>query len=1039
MEGIKDVLGMWVAESERAKFRLYIYRTRCPHRTGVVYPALTYLPTTFCIAYRGEPMENFDKSREELLEELNQAGKRIAELEDSEANLKKIAENKQAVGATGSSAWEDKRGAWAANRYPGTGQPGEREISDASKYESLYSMMRMMCDNVPDLIWAKDLERRYIFANKAICEKLLYANTTEEPLGRNDMFFADRERRSNPGDPHWHTFGEICSDSDSVVMTSKKPDRFQEFGNVRGKFLCLDVYKAPFWNDQGEMIGTVGCARIITEEKRLEEERKHAQEALRESEARYRLLVDKAPVGIISVDMEGKILDVNGKLLEILGSPSAEATKSINTLTFEPMVRYGISGIFRKCLFEEVSVDLALPYTSKWGKKLYFRIIATPMRDHEGKVYGCLGVAEDITDRKSAEEALRQSEERYRGVYKISPLAFVLWDRDCLITDWNYKAERLFGWPPEEALGKNFLELLVPESDRPQVIDIVEKLLRGLSSNSSVNHNLTKTGEIIVCEWNNSILKDSSGNVVGVISLALDITERKRVQDALAESEEKYRLLVESAHEAILIAQDGCLRYANAAAEEMSGRTRDELLAKPFSEFIHPDDRDLVLERHYRRLRGESLPTRYSIRIVDNHGETRWVELDSVNIAWQDRPALLVCMTDITERRNAQELLLQAECYRAVADLASGVAHNFNNLLQIVMGGTQLIARKVEKGDFPGIRSTVARILESCQFGAETVKRLQSFAGVRTMTNRSETASFDLSDIVKQSVEMSKPWWKTEAEKKGVRVDLKMELGSGCVVNGKKNELFEVVVNLLKNSVEALPLGGVITVKTSVENHNVILTFEDTGVGISKDNIKRIFNPFFTTKAQVGTGLGLAASRSIVEEHAGEIHVESVEGKGTTFCLRFPQAEGWSQDSGAEEIMDSEHGLTLLVIDDVELMAETMKEGLGSYGNSVFDALSGEQGLEIFESQTVDAVVCDLGMPGMNGWQVGARIKEICLKKGLPKPPFIILTGWADQIAEIEKIHESGVDAVIEKPVVTNKLLELIKEMIHKTKEETIC
>jgi len=123
----------------------------------------------------------------------------------------------------------------------------------------------------------------------------------------------------------------------------------------------------------------------------------------------------------------------------------------------------------------------------------------------------------------------------------------------------------------------------------------------------------------------------------------------------------------------------------------------------------------------------------------------------------------------------------------------------------------------------------------------------------------------------------------------------------------------------------------------------------------------------------------------------------------------------------------------------VELMAETMKEGLGSYGNSVFDALSGEQGLEIFESQTVDAVVCDLGMPGMNGWQVGARIKEICLKKGLPKPPFIILTGWADQIAEIEKIHESGVDAVIEKPVVTNKLLELIKEMIHKTKEETIC
>ncbi len=650
----------------------------------------------------------------------------------------------------------------------------------------------------------------------------------------------------------------------------------------------------------------------------------------------------------------------------------------------------------------------------------------------DGEPIAVHGIARDITDRRLAREALRQSEERYRGVYQTSPLAFVLWDRNCLITDWNYQAERLFGWSPEEVLGKNFLEFLVPESDRPQVHCIVDKLLEGRSTSPAVNHNLTKNREVIVCEWNNSILKDRSGNVVGVISLALDITERKRVQDALAESEEKYRLLVESAHEAILIAQDGCLRYANAAAEEMSGRTRDELLAKPFSEFIHPDDRDLVLERHYRRLKGDSLPTRYSIRIVDNDGETRWVELDSVNIAWQGKPALLVCMTDITERRHAQELLLQAECYRAVADLASGVAHNFNNLLQIVMGGTQLITRKVEMGDFPGIRSTVDKILESCKFGAETVKRLQSFAGIRAMSNRAEKTSFDLSDIVKQSVEMSKPWWKTEAEKKGITVNLIMELGAGCIVNGKKNEFFEVVVNLLKNAVEAMPSGGGITVRTFLDNHQVVLSFEDTGVGISEENIKRIFNPFFTTKTQVGTGLGLAASRSIVEEHGGDIYVESVEGKGTKFFLKFPLAEDRSPEAEAEKIIDPEHGLSLLVIDDMELMAETLQEGLGSYGNKVFVALSGEDGLAIFEKHKVDAVVCDLGMQGMNGWQVGARIREICLRKGWSKPPFIVLTGWTDQTAEIAKIEEGGVDAVIEKPVVINKLLEIIREMVEK-------
>jgi two-component sensor histidine kinase/GAF domain-containing protein len=139
-----------------------------------------------------------------------------------------------------------------------------------SQYKSLYSMIRLMCDNVPDLIWAKDMQKRYIFANKAICEKLLGASDTDEPIGQTDMYFANRERAAHPEVPKWHTFGEICTDSDSVVMKSKKPERFDEFGNVKGEFLFLDVYKAPFWDEQGNMIGTVGCGRVVTKEKEIE-------------------------------------------------------------------------------------------------------------------------------------------------------------------------------------------------------------------------------------------------------------------------------------------------------------------------------------------------------------------------------------------------------------------------------------------------------------------------------------------------------------------------------------------------------------------------------------------------------------------------------------------------------------------------------------------------------------------------------------------------------------------------------------------------
>jgi len=156
----------------------------------------------------------------------------------------------------------------------------EALIENEKKYKSLYSMVRLMCDNVPDLIWAKDLRKKFIFSNHAICEKLLNAKNTDEPIDKSDMYFANRERKAHSENPDYHTFGEICLDSDAIVMKSKKPQRFDEFGNVKGKYLFLDVHKAPFWDEQGNLIGTVGCGRDVTKEKILEEERKRVEEEL---------------------------------------------------------------------------------------------------------------------------------------------------------------------------------------------------------------------------------------------------------------------------------------------------------------------------------------------------------------------------------------------------------------------------------------------------------------------------------------------------------------------------------------------------------------------------------------------------------------------------------------------------------------------------------------------------------------------------------------------------------------------------------------
>jgi PAS domain S-box-containing protein len=282
-----------------------------------------------------------------------------------------------------------------------------RTITEALKksekrYRELYCMVRLMCDNVPDLIWAKDLEKRFIFANKAICEKLLNASNTDEPIGKTDMYFANKERVSHPGDPDWHTFGEICRDSDSIVMKSRKSERFNEFGNVKGQFLYLDVYKAPFRNDEGEMIGTVGCGREVTRERKIEEE-------LKKSEMRYRAIVEDQtelicrflPDGTLTFvndaycryfDMEREDL-IDQSFMTLIPEEDREAVfQKFNSLTPENRV----------ATYEHrvIKPDRGIHWMRWTDQAIY---------DDRGQLIEYQSVGWDITERKKMEEELQKA------------------------------------------------------------------------------------------------------------------------------------------------------------------------------------------------------------------------------------------------------------------------------------------------------------------------------------------------------------------------------------------------------------------------------------------------------------------------------------------------------------------------------------------------------------------------------------------------------------------------------------------------------
>jgi PAS domain S-box-containing protein len=278
------------------------------------------------------------------------------------------------------------------------------------RFKKLYSLVRLMCDNAPDLIWAKDLEGKFLFVNRSFCEKLINAKDTDEPIGKNDMFFARRERGSNPETPDWYSFGEVCVGSDAVVINSRKPGRFDEFGNVKGQFLFLDVQKAPFWNEQGELIGTVGCGRDVTKERKIEQ-------SLRESEQRYRDLFENASDMIYTHDLAGNYTSVNELVYSLLGYRPEEFLK----LNFHDIADSQFLPVVEKNFLEKIleEVEATGPYEilarKKDGTPVWLEVKSRLMR-RDGNVIGIQGIARNVTERKELEAAVHEAQTKYQSI-----------------------------------------------------------------------------------------------------------------------------------------------------------------------------------------------------------------------------------------------------------------------------------------------------------------------------------------------------------------------------------------------------------------------------------------------------------------------------------------------------------------------------------------------------------------------------------------------------------------------------------------------
>ncbi|MDD1713005.1 MAG: PAS domain S-box protein, partial [Methanoregulaceae archaeon] len=291
-------------------------------------------------------------------------------------------------------------------------QTEQNLVESEKNYKNLYSLVRLMCDNVPDLIWAKDLDGHFLFTNRAMCRLLLNAFDTNEPIGKTDLYFADRERRLHPEDAGWHTFGENCIDSDAIVRETKRAERFDEYGRVKGELLYLDVSKAPFLDEDGHIIGTVGCGRDVTREQMI-------RDALRESEEKYRVLVENSLDGILIQDFSGNILFVNHAIVRVLGlkDPSEIVGKNSLDLVIPE--------------YRDIAIQDFANVSSGHGGYLQEYVIRAPNGQEirieglgtkimfGGEPANILAVRE-ITGRKRAEEALLVSNKKLNLLFDIT-------------------------------------------------------------------------------------------------------------------------------------------------------------------------------------------------------------------------------------------------------------------------------------------------------------------------------------------------------------------------------------------------------------------------------------------------------------------------------------------------------------------------------------------------------------------------------------------------------------------------------------------
>jgi len=891
---------------------------------------------------------------------------------------------------------------------------------------------RSLLDRMQESYFEVNLKGDIIFFNDRVNQKLDY--TEQEMLGMNFRRLLDEENQKKMFKLGLQIFstGQDVRDFEWQLMrkNSQLMDVESSIGLLRDK--------------KGSPVGFHGVVRDITP-------RKQVERALRLSEERYRNILDSMEESYYEVDLKGNILFFNDAVVRELNySPEEIRNTNFRKLTDKQNAKK-IFEIFHKVFFTGENVKaFEWEIIKKDGGRMDGESSVALILDEKGQPRGFRGITRDVSQRKQTERHLRLiTENIHEFIWTI--------DFDQHFTYLSPSVFRLTGFTPEE-IRKTPLEKFLPPPQDDLILQILTDQLKEANNNPYKHKGppviletelIRKDGSRFWAEISAIFNRDETGKLFEILGVTRDISERKNAQDAFRESEKRYRMIVENMNDVICILDFNLhFIYVSTSNLTLTGYTKEEVKEVPLDQLLTPESLNrvsIVLSKELEREQSDAKPdipviTTIEVELFHKEGKNTWAEVRATFNRDENGKATEILLTarDITGRKKAAEekaklekQLHQAQKMETVGRLAGGVAHDFNNMLNVILGYIDLTKLRLPKNN--PVFSDILEIEKAACRSRDLTAQLLAFSRKQVITPQ----ILNLNDLAGETQ-------KTISHLIGEDIDLRFYPAEKLWnIKFDPIQVEQILINLALNARDAMPGGGKLVVETSNINidktygntHSditpgdyVLLTISDTGIGIEKDHIPYIFEPFFTTKdVGKGTGLGLSTVYGIVKQNNGFISVYSETGKGSTFQIYLPRSTEAQPVKPVKPASPKLPGSgTILLVEDDEMMLRMVTDMLEALGYRVIAANHPQDALSICGKKvdSIDLVITDVIMPQMSGKKL--RDKILMTR---PDLKVLFMSGYTSNIIAQHGVLEKDMQ-FIQKPFSMGTLAKRVRQMI---------